>query len=216
MEGRHERDVVVRLPLSPKTRDRRLCLEERLHGATAQSDDDPGLDDFKLALEIGFAFLDFSRQREPKIESVNVNDIIEEILSLVETQALFQNIEIIKALNPNLPRIMGDKSQLQQVFINLTLNAAEAMEDGGKLIVNSSVSGGSVKIEFTDSGSGIPPEHIEKIFEPFFTTKSEKDGTGLGLAVSHGIITKHKGTISFDSKINGGTTFTVKLPVSGI
>ena len=113
--------------------------------------------------------LDFSRQREPEIESVNVNDIIEEILSLVETQALFQNIEIIKALNPNLPRIMGDKSQLQQVFINLTLNAAEAMEDGGKLIVNSSVSGGSVKIEFTDSGSGIPPEHIEKIFEPFFS-----------------------------------------------
>jgi two-component system NtrC family sensor kinase len=160
--------------------------------------------------------LDFSRQREPEIESVNVNDIIEEILSLVETQALFQNIEITKALNPNLPRIMGDKSQLQQVFINLTLNAAEAMEDGGKLIVNSSVSGGSVELEFTDSGCGIPPEHIEKIFEPFFTTKSEKDGTGLGLAVSHGIITKHKGTISFDSKINGGTTFTVKLPVSGI
>ncbi len=110
---------------------------------------------------------------------------------------------------------MGDKSQLQQVFINLTLNAAEAMEEGGKLIVHSSVSGGSVEIEFTDSGCGIPPEHIEKIFEPFFTTKSEKDGTGLGLAVSHGIITKHKGTISFDSKINGGTTFTVKLPVSG-
>jgi two-component system NtrC family sensor kinase len=159
--------------------------------------------------------LDFSRQREFEIKSVNVNDIIEEIFSLVETQALFQNIEITKALDPNLPPIRGDKSQLQQVFINLTINAAEAMEDRGRLIVKSSVIDDFIEIKFSDNGTGIPPENIEKIFEPFFTTKSEENGTGLGLAVSHGIITEHKGTISVESTLNEGTTFTIKLPISG-
>lgn len=159
------------------------------------------------------ALLDFSRQREPEIESVYVNDIIEEIFSLVETQSLFQNIEITKKLASNLPPIMGDKSQLQQVFLNLTLNAAEAMGDGGKLRVESFLRDGFVEIEFADTGCGIPPEDIGKIFEPFFTTKSDQNGTGLGLAVSHGIIIKHKGTISFESKLNKGTTFTVKLPI---
>jgi len=159
--------------------------------------------------------LDFSRQREFEIKSVNVNDIIEEIFSLVETQALFQNIEITKALDPNLPPIRGDKSQLQQVFINLTINAAEAMEDRGRLIVKTSVIDDFIEIKFSDNGTGIPPENIEKIFEPFFTTKSEENGTGLGLAVSHGIITEHKGTISVESTLNEGTTFTIKLPISG-
>ena len=156
--------------------------------------------------------LDFSRQREFAIESVNVNDITEEILSLVETQSLFQNIEIIKDLDPNLPTIDGDKSQLQQVFINLAINAAEAMENGGKLIVKSSFRDSSLEIKFTDTGCGIPSEDIEKIFEPFFTTKSHMNGTGLGLAVSHGIITKHNGTISVESSIKKGTTFTIRLP----
>ena len=159
--------------------------------------------------------LDFSREREFEIKPVNVNDIIEEIFSLVETQALFQNIEITKALGPNLPPIMGDKSQLQQVFINLALNAAEAMRDGGKLIVKSSLNNSFVEITFTDTGTGIPPEDLDKVFEPFFTTKSEESGTGLGLAVSHGIITEHKGTVSIESRLNEGTTFTIKLPVSG-
>ncbi|HUU39815.1 MAG TPA: ATP-binding protein, partial [Desulfatiglandales bacterium] len=143
---------------------------------------------------------------------VNVNDITEEILSLVETQSLFQNIEIIKDLDPNLPTIDGDKSQLQQVFINLAINAAEAMENGGKLIVKSSFRDSSLEIKFTDTGCGIPSEDIEKIFEPFFTTKSHMNGTGLGLAVSHGIITKHNGTISVESSIKKGTTFTIRLP----
>ena len=157
--------------------------------------------------------LDFSRQHEPEIKAINVNDIIDEILSLVETQSLFQNIEINKFLDETIPSIMGDQSQLQQVFMNLALNAAEAMEDGGKLTVESSfIDNNSIEIKFTDTGCGIPPEDMGKIFEPFFTTKSEKSGTGLGLAVSHGIITKHQGTISVESKGKEGTTFKIKLP----
>ena len=157
--------------------------------------------------------LDFSRQHEPEIKSINVNDIIDEILSLVETQSLFQNIEVNKLLDENIPSIMGDQSQLQQVFMNLALNAAEAMEDGGKLTVESSfIDNNSIEIKFTDTGCGIPPEDMGKIFEPFFTTKSEKSGTGLGLAVSHGIITKHQGTISVENKGKEGTTFKIKLP----
>jgi len=158
--------------------------------------------------------LDFSRQRELEIEPVDMNVNIEESLSFVESQALFQNIEIIKALDPNLPQIMADKSQLQQVVINLALNAAKAMGGKGKLTVSSSPGNGFVELKFTDTGCGITPENLEKIFEPFFTTQSDKNGDGLGLAVSHGIITKHKGTISVDSRVNEGTTFTIKLPVS--
>ncbi len=157
--------------------------------------------------------LDFSRQREFAVESVNVNDIIEEIFSLVETQSLFQNIEITKDLDTDLPPIDGDKSQLQQVFMNLALNAAEAMENGGKLIVKSYLKDNALEIKFTDTGCGISSEDMEKIFEPFFTTKSHMNGTGLGLAVSHGIITKHKGTIFVESEVGKGSTFCIWLPV---
>lgn len=157
--------------------------------------------------------LDFSRQHEPEIKTINLNDIINEILSLVETQSLFQNIEVNKLLDESIPSIMGDRSQLQQVFMNLALNAAEAMEGGGKLTVESFlIDDNSIEIKFTDTGCGIPPENMGKIFEPFFTTKSEINGTGLGLAVSHGIITKHQGTISVESKVGVGTTFKIKLP----
>ena len=158
--------------------------------------------------------LSFSRQHELEIESVDMNGIIEESLSFVESQALFQNIEIIKAFDPDLPPIIADKSQLQQVVINLALNAANAMKGKGKLTINSSSCNGFVELKFTDTGCGITPENLEKIFEPFFTTQSDKDGAGLGLAVSHGIITKHKGTISVNSMVNEGTTFTIRLPVS--
>lgn len=160
--------------------------------------------------------LDFSRQREPEMERVDVNEIIEETFSLLKPQALFQNIDVVKSLDPALPPIMGDRSHLQQVFMNLSLNAAEAMEEGGQLMVVSSCRGGEVEVAFQDTGCGIPPEDIEKVFEPFFTRKSDQNGTGLGLAVSHGIISKHGGTISVNSKLGRGTTFTIKLPVKGI
>jgi signal transduction histidine kinase len=111
---------------------------------------------------------------------------------------------------------MMDSSQIQQVFTNIVLNAAEAMAGGGKLIVASrvAVGGESIEIEFTDTGCGIPRENIEKIFDPFFTTKEVGRGTGLGLAVSYGIIASHKGAIEVKSEQGKGTTFIVRLPLS--
>ncbi|MBW1816669.1 MAG: PAS domain S-box protein [Deltaproteobacteria bacterium] len=159
--------------------------------------------------------LDFSRRHEPQIETLNMNDIIEEIVSLVANQTLFRNIKIQKELDADLRPMQGDKSQLQQVFINFTLNAAEAMEGKGHLIIKTSVRNGLIEIKFTDTGSGIRPEHKERIFEPFFTTKSEKNGTGLGLSVSYGIITRHGGAVSVKSRVNSGTTFTLSFPVAG-
>ncbi|MBN2125977.1 MAG: PAS domain S-box protein [Deltaproteobacteria bacterium] len=164
--------------------------------------------------EIVKGLLDFSRQGEPEFEQVNVNTIIEEILSMVEAQAMFHNIDIEKDLDSYLPPVMGDKSQLQQVFMNLTINAAEAMPDGGRLTIKSSRRNGYIIIRFTDTGCGIRPQDRAKIFEPFFTTKSGKVGTGLGLAVSHGIIARHDGSIAFTSRVNAGTSFIIRLPAS--
>lgn len=156
--------------------------------------------------------LDFSRQRERKVETLDINKAVEEIFELMEIQSVFQGIEIRKELDPLLPPIEGDKSQLQEVFINLALNAADAMENGGVLAIRSFLNKDTVKISFEDTGCGIPEDEMQNIFEPFFTTKSEKNGTGLGLSVSHGIIAKHGGDITFESKLNKGTTFTISLP----
>ncbi|MEA3358511.1 MAG: PAS domain S-box protein [Thermodesulfobacteriota bacterium] len=200
-------------PLGGITMYSHLALEDLSEDASAFVNLQKIISQTERCKKIVKGLLDFSRQHEPEIKSIDVNDIIDEILSLVETQSLFQNIEVNKLLDENIPSIMGDQSQLQQVFMNLALNAAEAMEDGGKLTVESSFIGdNSVEIKFTDTGYGISPEDMGKIFEPFFTTKSEKSGTGLGLAVSHGIITKHQGTISVESNGKDGTTFKIKLP----
>jgi two-component system NtrC family sensor kinase len=110
---------------------------------------------------------------------------------------------------------MMDSGQIQQVFTNIILNAAEAMTPGGELTVASRTAAGdgAIEIEITDTGCGIPPENLEKIFDPFFTTKEVGRGTGLGLAVSYGIIARHKGTIGVKSEPGKGTTFTVRLPL---
>lgn len=156
--------------------------------------------------------LDFSRQREQKVETLDINKAVEEIFELMEIQSVFQGIEIRKELDQALPPIEGDKSQLQEVFINLALNAADAMEDGGILTIGSSFNGNRIEIRFQDTGCGISEEEMKHIFEPFFTTKSDKNGTGLGLSVSHGIITNHGGDITVESELYKGSTFTVRLP----
>jgi len=118
-------------------------------------------------------------------------------------------------LSPSLPRTMMDSSQIQQVFTNIILNAAEAMAGEGELMIASRVTtdGDSIEIRITDTGCGIPRENLEKIFDPFFTTKEVGRGTGLGLAVSYGIIARHKGTIEVRSEPGKGTTFIVRLPL---
>lgn len=159
--------------------------------------------------------LDFARQSVPNVEESDANDILRRTLSLLQSQALFQNIKITTALSSSLPKAMMDSGQIQQVFTNIILNGAEAMAGEGELFVASRVAdaGDSIEIEFADTGCGIPKENLEKIFDPFFTTKEVGRGTGLGLAVSYGIIARHKGTVEVKSEPGKGTTFIVRLPL---
>jgi two-component system NtrC family sensor kinase len=159
--------------------------------------------------------LDFARQTEPMVELSDVNEILERTLALVEKQALFQNINITRVFSASLPKAMMDGSQIQQVFTNIILNGAEAVDGEGELTITTrkATDSESIEIEFFDTGCGIPQENLEKIFDPFFTTKEVGRGTGLGLAVSYGIIARHKGTIEVISEPDKGTTFIVKLPL---
>lgn len=164
--------------------------------------------------EIVKGLLDFARQSEPEMNLSNVNKIINEVLSLVENQATFQNIEIKKNLSDDIPDIMLDKTQIQQVFMNIILNASEAMNGEGKLEIETYMENDEyVVMKFSDTGCGISKEYIDKLFEPFFSTKEKGHGTGLGLAISYGIIKKHNGEIKVDSEVGKGSTFTIKLPV---
>jgi len=159
--------------------------------------------------------LDFSRQRKPQKRPSDVNLIMQECVSLVENQAVFHNIQIERDFEENLPRVILDPSQMQQVFMNMLINAAEAMEGNGrlKLATRFDAKEKYIEAEFTDTGHGITEENLERIFDPFFTTKEVGHGTGLGLAISYGIIKEHNGTISVQSEIGKGTTFFLRLPV---
>lgn len=160
--------------------------------------------------------LDFARQTRPEKKRVSVNDILRNSLSLLRNQASFRNIEIVEELDPFLPEISADPNQLQQVFVNILINASEAMASGGEIRVETRRAdreGNFVEVSIADNGPGIPPEAKTKLFDPFFTTKST--GTGLGLAVSYGIVQSHGGTIEVESEPGHGATFRVRLPVSG-
>jgi two-component system NtrC family sensor kinase len=159
--------------------------------------------------------LDFARQRKPDKAFCAINDVLHECASLVEHQALFHNIEVIKHFQDDLPLAVIDSAQIERVFINMIVNAAEAMEGSGHLNISTRYSKrkDAIEIAFSDTGPGISQENLKKIFDPFFTTKDVKHGTGLGLAISYGIITGHKGTISVESQEGHGTTFIVELPV---
>jgi len=161
--------------------------------------------------------LDFARQTEPKVEQRDLNETLERSLGLVEKQALFQNVKITKDFCSSLPKIFIDVGQMQQVFTNIVLNATEAMQGKGELAITTGMAGDNkqIEIEFSDTGCGIPAENQGKIFDPFFTTKEVGHGTGLGLAVSHGIISNHRGTIEVKSEPGEGTTFIIRLPVNG-
>ena len=157
--------------------------------------------------------LDFARQTEPTLRLVDVNQVLKQSLAMTGHQAELQNIEVVKEFSPSLPNVMGDFDQLQQVFINLTLNAIQAMPDGGKLVLRSSVVDSEIKVDVQDTGCGILKENLSKLFTPFFTTKQKGKGVGLGLAVVHGIIERHRGRIKVQTGVGKGTTFTVYLGV---
>jgi signal transduction histidine kinase len=156
-------------------------------------------------------FLDFARQTEPMLRLVDINQVIELVLAMVGHQAKLQKVEVVKEFSPSLPKVTADFDQLQQIFTNLILNAIQAMPDGGRLTIRSSAVDGEVRIDVQDTGCGISKENMGKLFTPFFTTKAKGKGVGLGLAVVHGIIERHKGRIKVQSEVGKGTTFSVYL-----
>lgn len=157
--------------------------------------------------------LDFARTPSGDMEPLRVNKVILTSLNLIKDQSIFQGIDVKTDLMDNLPLVMGDLSRLEEVFLNLFINAVDAMEGRGKIKISSRISStGMVKIYITDTGKGIDKSYLPHIFEPFFTTKEPGQGTGLGLSITYGIIQKHGGFIDVESEPGKGTTFIITLP----
>jgi len=163
--------------------------------------------------------LDFSRRSEPDIRNLDINDVIDQSLLLLRDQLTVGNVEVRREGKTHVPEIMGDFGQLQQVFVNLILNACQAMPKGGRLTIRTTAEGspGSecfVRINVTDTGHGISKENVRKIFDPFFSTKGGKDGMGLGLGLSivQGIVNSHHGHIGVKTRVGKGSSFTIRLP----
>ncbi len=159
--------------------------------------------------------LEFSHQTTYEMEPVDLNEVVRKTLTILQHQPLFQNINIIRKLDPELPPIYGNAIRLNQVVMNIIVNAVQAMEGNGRLCITSRTRANHDINEITiqDSGPGIENELLEKIFDPFFTTKAAGEGTGLGLSVSYAIVKEHKGSIRVSSSPETGTTFTLRFPV---
>ena len=158
--------------------------------------------------------LDFTRRDKSSFRQISINEVLNRTLNFVSNEIHINKIELSKELGVNLPEIIGNQNNLQQVFLNIFLNAIQAMPDGGMLNVKSYIENDSIRINISDTGVGISQENKEKIFDPFFTTKKVGEGTGLGLSVSYGIIKQHHGEILVESNLGNGSTFAIKLPIS--
>jgi len=157
-------------------------------------------------------FLGFARPKQPEFQQADLNAAIESVLALTALEAKKTGVKVEKRLDPSIGIRSLDMSLLRQAFLNLVLNAIQAMDNGGVLTVVSALRGDLLEITVADSGRGISEENRKKLFTPFFTTK--KNGTGLGLAITYRIIENHRGTIDVASEPGKGTTFTVKIPIS--
>lgn len=185
------------------------------------SEDDPRRDDLKMIINettrcrtIVADLLNFARQQEVLAQETNVHALLEQVIEGVSHQPSFEGVEIVRQFSPDLPTIQADPAQLQQVFVNLLNNAAEAVAEGGIItLATQPVDSQWVEIKVSDTGCGIAEENLGKLFTPFFTTKALGKGTGLGLSIVYGIIKMHRGQITVQSQVGQGTTFTVTLPV---
>ena len=155
----------------------------------------------------------FARQMPPQKTSLNLNQIIEEGLYFLESRCAKEGIKVVRELAKTLPEITADPAQMTQVLVNIIVNAIQAMPEGGQLTIQTKVSGKHVLLIIEDTGIGMEKKELKHIFLPFFTTKDVGKGTGLGLAVVHGIVTSHGGSIHVESKVNEGTRFTLQLPI---
>lgn len=170
-------------------------------------------DNVTSAAKIIRDLLDFSREPRLELEYLDINEVLEKTLESLKYR--MKGIKLVKNLNP-VPKMLGDRVRLSQVFTNLVTNAIQAMEDGGgTLTLASRARGDWIEVFIRDTGKGIPKEHLNKIFDPFFTTKGVGKGTGLGLAITYSIVQKHKGWIDVKSDVGKGTTFIVRFPAAG-
>jgi signal transduction histidine kinase len=166
------------------------------------------------ASEIVNSLLNFSRTSTTSFGEVSLNRVVQETLSMLEHQLQKSGIQVKTDFEPALPPVYGNSGKLQQVFLNLFLNARDAMTAGGTLEVRTWPEGAGVKVEVSDSGPGIAPEYLHRIYDPFFTTKAARKGTGLGLSVTYGIIQEHGGSIEVSNRPAGGARFRIELPIS--
>ncbi len=164
------------------------------------------------ASEIVNSLLNFSRTSTTSFGDVNLNKVIQETVSLLEHQLKKAGIEVKSSLEPELPPVHGNAGKLQQVFLNLFLNARDAMASGGRLEIRTWAEASGARIEVADTGQGIAPENLHRIYDPFFTTKAARKGTGLGLSVTYGIIQEHGGSIEVENRRAGGAKFRIELP----
>jgi signal transduction histidine kinase len=170
----------------------------------------------RRAAEVMQNLLIFARRHTPVKQLVNINSVIEKVLTVRAYEQRVENIQVITHLAPDLPEIMADYFQLQQVFLNIIINAEHFMieaHDKGTLAITTQRVGSTIKASFTDNGPGIAKENLGHLFDPFFTTKEVGSGTGLGLSICHGIITEHSGRIYAESELGRGATFVVELPI---
>jgi PAS domain S-box-containing protein len=158
--------------------------------------------------------LDFSQQHEPEFSPADINRIVDQVLVLTTHLFMPNRIKLETVLGHGLPSVMVDSHMIEQVLMNLILNAVQAMKHGGVLTIRTSVAEGICRVEVRDTGSGIPASVLPRVFDPFFTTKGEGEGTGLGLSVNLGIVERHGGKILVESEVGKGTIFTLCLPVS--
>ncbi len=163
--------------------------------------------------EIVRGLLDFARQTPSQKENININDILRQILKLIIRQKEFMNVSIEENYFNNIPSFHGDKSQLQQVFLNIILNAGEAIPRNGKITISTSSNEDHILVSIEDSGCGIKKENLDKIFDPFYTSKPPGKGTGLGLSISYGIVQQHGGYIECESEQGKGTVFNIFFPI---
>ena len=194
-------------------------LKEGLEGFTQLGKDAQEIIDQTLRCKkIVAELLEFSRQSVGKVTSFNLSVLIDKSLNLLINQAIFQDIEVTTNIDPNMPEMIGDLGQIQQVLTNLVINAADAMKGRGKLDIDATFDPKTNQfvIMVTDDGPGIPEELRDKIFDIFFTTKPVGKGTGLGLSISQNIIRLHGGNILVDSPRGGGTRFNIELPLGFI
>ena len=164
------------------------------------------------AADIVRGLLDFARERPVLMERLDLNEVVRRTVRLIANQKKFEKITIEELLQEGLPEVRGDMNQLQQVLLNLSLNACTAMPSGGTLTIHTAAVDERVTLRVRDTGCGIKPELLDRIFEPFFTTQDVGKGTGLGLSVTHGIIEQHGGELEVQSREGEGSEFTIYLP----